>query len=155
MRFSTTMALALSLVTVASAASTLGTASSGVEFALNGVAIHPEGVSSWPVIAGDEVHSGAGPVVIRFQDGSRVTLGEQSRVRLVRNGSAVSVNLVGGEAQFSLAPESTLQVLNSGRQVGERSGTIVSRTTAGGGGGTQRAPRPDVPRVPPTPVSTQ
>jgi hypothetical protein len=157
MRLVTTMALALCVAAVAFAASPVGTASSSVAFDLNGIAMLPEGVSSWPVTTGDEVRAGTAPVVIRFQDGSRMTLGEQGRVRLVRNGDAVSVNLVGGEAQFSLTPESTLQVLNLGRQVGGRSGAISSRNPpgAGSGGGFQGGPRADVPRKPPSPVSTQ
>jgi hypothetical protein len=155
MRLLGPLTLACCVVYVAFAASTIGTASSSATFDLNGVTMTPEGVSSWPITAGDELRAGAGPVIIRFQDGSRMTLNEQSRVRLVRNGNLVSVNLIGGDAQFSLAPASTLQILNLGRQVSGRSGTISSRGSARDGGGSRPAPRPDVPRVPPPPVSTQ
>jgi hypothetical protein len=156
MRILTTFAIASWVAATAFAAAPVGTASSSGAFDLNGIAMAPEGVSSWPVIAGDEVRSGAAPVIIRFQDGSRMTLGEQSRVRLTATGDAVSVNLIGGQAQFALSTDSSMQVLNQGRQVGTRSGAITVRTqavlTGGSGGG---GPRPDVPRKPPNPVSTK
>jgi ferric-dicitrate binding protein FerR (iron transport regulator) len=162
MRFLTTLLVASGAGAVAFAAAPVGTVSSSMAFDLNGVAVMPQGVSSWPVTAGDEVRAGGAPVVIRFQDGSRMTLSEQSRVRLVRNGDNVSVNLVGGDAQFSLTQGSTLQVLSLGRQVGSRNGSITTGTTTfktqpgvGGGGGFGGGARPDVPRKPPDPVSTQ
>lgn len=141
------------LAAAAFATDTVGTASSSASFEVNGVAMRSRGVTSWPVVAGDEVHAVGSPVILRFQDGSRMTIGEESRVKLVRNGDRVSVNLLGGQAQFTLTEQSALQVMNLGREVGYRSGAISTRASpvtrpAG-------TPQPAIARVPPPPLSTQ
>ncbi|HXP84275.1 MAG TPA: FecR domain-containing protein [Bryobacteraceae bacterium] len=156
-RLLTTSVVACCVAAVAFAAAPVGTASSSAAFDLNGVAMPPEGVSSWPVTAGDELRAGGATVVLRFQDGSRIVISEQSRVKLGRNGDTVSVNLAAGAAQFNLAPESALQVLNQGRQVGGRSGSITAGTRAGGtqaGVGSSGGPQAEI-RRPPPPISTK
>ena len=131
----------------------VGTASSSDEFALNGVIAKTGGISSWPLAPGDEIHAGRSAVIIRFQDGSRMTLSQQGQVKLARNGSELSVNLTGGEAQFTLSAQSAIRLSSGGRQVNERSGVISTRTP----GTASPAPgqRPDIAHIPPPPTSTQ
>src|SRR5579872_923471 len=95
-----TLGVAVCIAAFTFAASPIGTASSSASFELNGIPVSPQGVS--PIIAGDEVRSVDAPVSIRFQDGSRLTLGEQSLVKLVRNGETLTANVVAGQAQFAL-----------------------------------------------------
>src|SRR3974390_3566020 len=106
MRFLTSLAVTAVVSAVAFAADPLGTASSSTAFGLNGVSMRSDGVSSWPVMSGDEISSGGAPVMIRFQDGSRVTLGEQSRAKLTDTGNGLTLNVTAGEAQFNLAQPS-------------------------------------------------
>jgi len=153
MRVLNILAIASGLSAMAFAAEPIGTASSSSAFELNGVATRSDGISSWPVMPGDEVRSGISPVVIRFQDGSRMSISEQSRVKLVQNGDAIDVNLTGGEAYFNLAAQSPLRVYNSGRQVGTRSGSISTRNQTGVVD--TAGPRATTRRVPPPPVSSQ
>ena len=153
MRLFAALAVGCCLGVMAFALEPVGTASSSDEFFLNGVTAATAGVSSWPLAPGDEVRAGRSAVLIRFQDGSRLTLSQQGRLKLQRNGSELAVNVIGGEAQFSLSSQSAIRVLNSGRQVNERSGVISTRvpSTAGSSGGQ----RPEIVHVPPPPTSTQ
>jgi hypothetical protein len=153
MRLLTILAIGSCLAAMAFALEPIGTASSSASFELNGIVTRSDGVSSWPVMPGDEVRSGISPVVIRFQDGSRMSISEQSRVKLVRNGDALDVNLTGGTAYFNLAPQSALRVYNSGRAVGTRSGSIAAGNQAGVVD--NAGPRATTRRVPPPPVSSQ
>jgi len=153
MRLFTNFAMACGIGALAFAAEPVGTASSSAGFELNGVATRSEGVSSWPVAPGDEVRAGGAPVVIRFEDGSRITISEQGRVKLVQNGPGVSVNLTAGRAQFSLAAQSAIKVFDLGREVRARSGLVSTGTPTGGG--TTGGPRADIVRQPPPPLSTQ
>ena len=135
-------------------ADTVGTAASSASFDLNGVTMNPQGVFSWPLVAGDELRSFGAPVSIHFQDGSRMTLSVQSSIKVVRNGDTLSVNVVSGLAQFSLTPDSGLQVLSAGQRIGTRSGLISPvGGTSSSGGTTWTGPR-EMRRPPPPAVSS-
>ncbi len=71
-------------------------------------------------------------MVIRFADGSQVTVAGESRVRISRDEHGIGVNLVSGRVQFKLAADSAIQLFKSGARVdagrgGERSGELVTR----------------------------
>ena len=153
MRLPIIFAATLGIAGLAFAADSIGTVSSSAPFELSGVAMRADGVSSWPIVAGDEVRSINAPVIIRFQDGSRITISEQSRLVLVRTGSTLSANLMSGQAQFNLTQESSLQVFNLGWRSVARSGSISTRSVTGGA--QVSGPRAEVSRIPPPPVSTK
>jgi len=139
---------------LAFAAEPFGTASSTGAFYVDGVAMTAEGISSWPLVAGDELRAVSSPVIIRFQDGSRVTIAEQSRVKLTRSGDAINLSLTGGRIEFNLSPSSNVQVWNGAYRIPARGGTI-STPIAGGFAisGPTSAPRA-ARRPPPPPISS-
>ena len=145
-------AIAAGLAAVAPAAAPIGTASSGAGFQLNGVYMRSDGVGSWPVMPGDEIRSGTSSVVIRFNDGSRMTLGEQSQIKLVDSGAGVNVDVASGQLQFNLVAKSAVKVSNQGRAVGTQSGVVTSLRSqpANQPGSLQVESR----RVPPPPLSS-
>ena len=139
--------------TMAYAAQPIGTASSSASFSLNGVPMRFEGVSSWPVMSGDEVRSGSSSVTIRFQDGSRMTIGEQSRVKFGENGDSSDVNLTEGSAQYNLVPRSSIRVSNQGKVALGRNGSIAAGSQTSSPSQVN-APKADGRRAPPPVLSS-
>ena len=67
---------------IATAGAPVATVTSGSTFTLSGTRIAPEGVPSWPVMAGDEIGTGASAAVVTFRDHTRVTVEPNSRLRI-------------------------------------------------------------------------
>jgi hypothetical protein len=129
----------------------IGTITSSSTFELSGSAVTIEGVSSWPLVPGQNVVAGASSLTIVFRDGSRITLAPGSRLDTDSGGSAV--NLTGGAMQFSLVSSSSIKIRNGGVPVGERSGS-ASRSGLSPSGGTFRPALAKLP-APPKPISSR
>jgi len=151
MRLLNYIPIAALAIGMAYAAEPVGTASSSDQFDLNGVSMRADGVSSWPVMSGDEIRSISAPILVRFQDGSRMTISQQSRVKLSDGGDGLNVNVTGGDVQYSLAPQSLMRVFNGGTAVSSRSGVASTRNQ---GTGKTVAPRAEF-RTPPPPISSK
>lgn len=117
-------------------------------FELSGSSVNIGGVSSWPLVAGQDIVAGVSSLTIVFRDGSRITLAPGSRFKTDSSGSAV--NLTGGSMQFFLASSSLLKIQNGGLLVGERTGSASSSGSLASGG-TFHA-EPVKPPPPPPPV---
>lgn len=142
----------LSVIASALAAAPIAIITSSSSFELSGSSVNIGGVSSWPLVAGQEIVAGTSSLIIVFRDGSRITLAPGSRLKIDSSGSAV--NLTGGSMQFSLASSSSLKIQNEGLSVSERSGELYSRGTSHLG---LKLPPPPAPikGSPPGPISSR
>jgi hypothetical protein len=141
----------LSVIASALAAAPIAIITSSSSFELSGSSVNIGGVSSWPLVAGQEIVAGTSSLIIVFRDGSRITLAPGSRLKIDSSGSAV--NLTGGSMQFSLASSSLLKIQNGGLPVGERTGS-ASRSGSLPSGGAFRPALAKLP-APPAPISSR
>jgi hypothetical protein len=96
----------------------VATASSTGPFALRGGVVNPEGVPSWPVMAGDEVAAQGVPVTLTFEDGSRIVLAPGSRGRIEQGAQGRPVfRLMAGEAWYDLRELSSVDLYALNRRV--------------------------------------
>ncbi|MGJ5813064.1 hypothetical protein [Paludibaculum fermentans] len=99
------------------AAGPVATASSGEDFSLKGAVAPVAGVPSYPVMAGDEIRSGGAATVLRFKDGSKVTLAPHAAARVEDSGSQVAVRLLSGGGAYSFSQGSSVQLFAGNRSV--------------------------------------
>lgn len=108
---------AFGLVSFASAP--IANVSSSQSFALDGHAITAAGVTSWPVVVGDEITTSAAPAVMSFQDGSIIQLAPRSQAKITGTIESPKVVLMAGNLQYKIAPGSALSLTNTGVNAGE------------------------------------
>ena len=123
------MRLALPVLAVAIvcfAAAPVAKVSSSGDFRLRGATVRTAGVPSWPVMAGDEIATGAHPAIISFRDGSRLTLGRASRARLASENGALSFRLLDGVLDYRLASRSALRVFNQSTPLNDPNGIAAT-----------------------------
>lgn len=96
---------------------------SGMEpFKVSGVSVPVSGVASWPLIAGDELSVGNAPVVLTFKDGSRVTLGKNSRATVEGESKNAALRLLDGAMAFTLSRGSGVRLYSAGNLVNAQAG---------------------------------
>jgi ferric-dicitrate binding protein FerR (iron transport regulator) len=145
-----TLLLALLLIGVTTAGGALATAGSSSAFEIRGHLLNVAGVPSWPVLDGDTVTSHDSAVTLNFSDGSRITLAQNSQVR-VSSSSRVTVDLLNGSATYSLRESAPPLLMNHGQPVLDRMGTVrVGRTEPSAGG---LRPNLSTPKPPPPPIT--
>ena len=96
---------------LAMAALPVAAVSSSTPFDLRGAEVRVEGVSSWPILAGDVIATKNGPAVIMFKDGSRVTLQNHSKARVESSSHGLSFRLLDGVMQIAAVPGSGVSYL--------------------------------------------
>ena len=92
------------------ATSAIASVSSAQAFSLDGRSVSVAAVSSWPVVIGDEVATSDAPAVFHFQDGSRITLGVKSTLRISGTNEQPMVVLVAGSLDYKLSKKSAISV---------------------------------------------
>jgi hypothetical protein len=97
------------------AGSDVATVTSGDPFSLNGATMPVQGISSWPVVAGDEISASAGAATVSFAAGSKVTLAKGAKARIETRGKKKVVRLVEGTGWYS-APASSELLLYAANQ---------------------------------------
>jgi len=117
-------------VVVCQAATPLANVSSTEPFLVSGVKVPVEGVSSWPVIAGDELKAGNAPVVLTFKDGTRVTLGKNSRATVEGKSKNAALRLLEGAMAFTLMKGSNVRLYSAGNAVNAQAG-VTGTAVAG------------------------
>lgn len=96
----------------------VATASSTGPFTLRGGVVNPEGVPSWPVMAGDEVAAQGVPVTLTFEDGSRIVLAPGARGRIEQGAQGRPVfRLTAGEALYDLRELNSVDLYALNRRV--------------------------------------
>ncbi len=115
MHRATTLLGVLSAFGLLSFASTpVASVSSTQSFALDGHAITTAGVTSWPIVTGDEITTASVPAVVSFHDGSRVELAPRSQAKIIGTSEQPNVVLMAGNLQYKLAPGSALSLTSTG-----------------------------------------
>ncbi len=87
--------------------------SSAEPLTLDGHSISAPGVSSWPVVVGDQVATTTAPAIMSFTDGSRLTLAPQSRVKIIGTNAKPTVVLTAGNLEYKLAAGSPLSLTDT------------------------------------------
>jgi hypothetical protein len=127
----------------------VGVVASDEPVLLSGVPVPFRVVSSWPVVAGDEITTTASPALLLFRDKSRVVLDVKSRARLENDRGAMTFRLLEGSFSYDLEPGSALRIIAPDRapepEAGSRGGVATS------GPGFVSPPRGRPPFTPPGP----
>jgi hypothetical protein len=112
-RFSRMLFSALILAGLALAALPIASVRTADVFQIDGHSIDTPGVTSWPLVLGDELTSSQNsPVIVLFRDGSRVKLDAGSRAKIAGSEDQPKVVLLSGTLDFKLVPKSSLTVTN-------------------------------------------
>ena len=116
------IALLLAMAGLVFGGSSVATVASSGTFDLHGVAVRTEGVPFWPVMAGDEIATHASSALVRFQDGTSVALGENSRAKVETVDNALVFRLSGGTMQVTAAKTSAIKFYDGAQSLAVRSG---------------------------------
>ncbi|MBV9303327.1 MAG: hypothetical protein JOY62_03620 [Acidobacteriaceae bacterium] len=108
------MAMVTSLGFACLASTPLATISSPQPFNIDGHPVSVPGVSSWPLVIGDEVTTSTAPGTILFQDGSTIKLGAKSAARLAGTNAHPKLVLMAGNLDYKLSPGSKLELGSPG-----------------------------------------
>ncbi len=119
---------AFGLVSFASAP--VASVSSSQSFALDGHAITAAGVTSWPVVVGDEITTSTAPAVMSFQDGSSVQLSPKSQAKITGTVESPKVLLTAGNLEYKLAPGSALSLANTAPDPGNGGAPVPAPSPA-------------------------
>jgi hypothetical protein len=109
--------VSLLLATTASAAEPLAVITSAESFEISGVSVPVTGVTSWPLVEGDEVVTKGSGAILMFDNQTKVVLDKDSAVELKRRDRKTTVQLLKGALKYSLPVGSLLQILARGREV--------------------------------------
>ena len=94
------------------ASSPIATVSSTQSIVVSGITVPTNRVISWPVALNDEIVTQSAPAMVRFADGTVVTLQRNSRMLLKQGASGVEVNMLAGSAIYDLKPNSNVSIPN-------------------------------------------
>jgi ferric-dicitrate binding protein FerR (iron transport regulator) len=112
------LSVALLLVCAVQAAQPVGAITSSEPFLLRGARVAVAGVPSWPVAPGDDIATATSPAVISFRDGSRVTLGRNSKAKIESDGGPLLLRLLEGTGAYVFASGSALQLFVGNKRAG-------------------------------------
>jgi hypothetical protein len=90
------------------AASAVATISSTQPVVVSGITVPTNRVISWPVGVNDEIATQGAPAMVRFADGSVVTLQRNSRMRLEPASTGVEVKMLSGSAIYDVKAKSAV-----------------------------------------------
>lgn len=92
------------------AASPIATISSTQSVIVSGITVPTHRVISWPVAVHDEIITQTAPAMVRFGDGTVVTLQRNSRMRVESGAAGLEVKMLSGSAIYDIKPHSTVSV---------------------------------------------
>lgn len=95
------------------ASAPLATVSSAEPVTLSGHSLSAPGVSSWPLVTGDEITTSTAPATILFRDGSSVALAAKSSALLTGTSTQPKLVLIAGRLNYSLVAGSKVALSRS------------------------------------------
>ncbi len=101
----------------AHAANQLGTITASGPFKFRGVSVPATAAQSLPLVSGDDVETGSATAIILLQDGSRVTIDKNSKLKIQREHDEIVLCLDQGALQFNVVAGSRLTICALGRPV--------------------------------------
>jgi hypothetical protein len=120
------LAVLLGSSTLFLAAQPVATVTSSAAFELQGHEVNVAGVPSWPVAAGDVVATHSAPATIQLREGARITLLEDSRVRIESTtGTDLKVDLLAGRLRLGSTVPKQAAIFVDGKPVQVVSGTVL------------------------------
>jgi hypothetical protein len=88
--------------------------SSSEPIIVSGITVPANRVISWPVSVNDEITTQSAPAMVRFTDGTVVTLQRNSHMRLDAGRSGVEVKMLSGSAIYDLKARSNVSIPSQG-----------------------------------------
>lgn len=123
---------ASSLAALAFGAVPIANVSSSETFELRGHMVPVEGVTSWPVLAGDRIHASTSNALIRFADGSTITLYPGSTATVDSDSvDHNSFHLIAGSMALIIKAPKNLSVFSAGSPVEIHPGKQIVVSAAG------------------------
>lgn len=107
------LVLAAGIPYLAFGSTPIASVSSASAFTLDGHSVLAPGVSSWPLVIGDQLTTSKTPALMSFRDGSRLTLAPKCQIKLTGTTEKPRVVLVAGNLEYRLAPGSVLSLTTS------------------------------------------
>ena len=100
---------------------------SSAPFEIQGHEVNVAGVPSWPVADGDIIATRSGSATIQLREGTRVTLLEDSKVRIdSTSGAGLIIDLLAGRLRLGSLATKQVSVHVDGKPVQVSSGRIVA-----------------------------
>lgn len=119
--------LLLGSSTLVMAAQPVASVTSSAMFELQGHNVNVAGVPSWPVAAGDVVATRSAPATIQLREGARITLLEDSRVRIdSTSDNGLKIDLLAGRLLVGGTPLKHASVYVDGKPVQTSSGSVLA-----------------------------
>src|SRR3954452_16182609 len=109
-RFTIAVLAAALMVCVSFAATPVAAVSSNQPIVVSGITVPTNRVMSWPLAVNDEVTTQSAPAVVRFTDGTVVTLQRNSHMRLDAGKSGVEVKMLSGSAMYDIKARSNVAI---------------------------------------------
>lgn len=88
----------------------VGSITSPATFTLRGVSVPATAIPNWPVAIGDEITTGSEAAVLKFPDGSRVSLERNTTVSIESGSRGVRVRLKKGGLGYRIAADGKVEV---------------------------------------------
>lgn len=118
------------LVSGAFAGSPIVSITSAQPFTLDGTSVSSPGVTSWPMVLSDSVATNDGGALLKFKDGSTITLSPKTQVRLIGTDEAPKLVLIAGNLDYKLAVGSRLSIVTADKTITEGAGDDIGATGA-------------------------
>jgi hypothetical protein len=110
------------------ASTPIATVTSTQPFVLDGHPMSSAGVTSWPLIVGDDVASVKSPLVLFFRDGSSVRLAADSRTKLMGTESEPKLILMSGTLDYKLVAGTKLSVTSLALEQKQKEAEVKTAT---------------------------
>lgn len=103
------VALCAAIVSPVQAAGPVGSVSGeGVE--ISGSRMPAKGVSTWPLAANDNLYVNSGSALVTLNDGSKLVLGQGTRLVLSKAGKSVGLRVMSGQAYYKLSTSTAASI---------------------------------------------
>lgn len=103
-------ALLAALGSFGNAGTPIANVSSSQPVVLDGKPLSVAGVSTWPVLLGDDIATSTAPATMSFQDGSKIKLAPSSHAKLSGSAAHPKLTLLAGSLDYKLAAGSDLSL---------------------------------------------
>jgi hypothetical protein len=104
------------------ASTSVATLTSSQAFLLDGHPVTSSGITSWPIVIGDEVATAKSTAILYFRDGSSVKLAAASSVKLSGSPEEPKLVLTSGTLDYKLVAGSKITVANAAGDTSGQSG---------------------------------
>lgn len=112
------------------AATPVAAVSSNQPIVVSGITVPTNRLISWPLSVNDEITTQSAPAMVRFSDGTVVTLQRNSHMRLDAGKSGVEVKMLSGSAVYDIKANSNVAIHNDAISSNTATSAKNTRTVA-------------------------